>query len=219
VVSDSIARPGVFSRFALPIDNRTSYSRFPVHIVHKSRHGLGVFDSDRDYRRYLRLLIYNKRRFKFDLLAYCILPNAVHLIVDLNGRDRAIAPMMTVQIARHAYTTDGKDADPLYYWEPGVRLARLQPGRLLLSAFRAVERLPLLGCRVSAPDHYPWSSWAAHAEGRGLAGVNLGPEYLSLGSTPEQRAEQYRALMFKELGARRWAFLQVADRAQLLARF
>lgn len=206
--------------------------RHPMHLVHKSRHGQGVFDSDDEYRAYLRVLMYNKRRYKFNLFAYCVLPNAVHLVIDAGGHTSVIAQMMTVQMAHHAYWVHGDQADPAQYWESSVKLISLRANDYLLSAYRSVERLPVAQCLTSTPATYPWSSWHMHGtaplryrvcrrEGwhSGNVDVDVGPEYMSLGTDSRSRAARYRMLMDRDVGPRRTALLREAERAELLDRY
>jgi putative transposase len=52
---------------------------------------------------------------------------------------------------------------------------------------------------VNHPVDYPWSSYAANAEGKPVAWLTPHGEYLALGSDDEKRQAAYRGLFASEL--------------------
>ena len=53
---------------------------FPHHIIQRGNRRQKVFFNENDYKEYLQLLNNYSHRFKVDILAYCLMPNHIHLI-------------------------------------------------------------------------------------------------------------------------------------------
>ncbi len=59
---------------------RVVVSQFPHHVVQRGNRRQEVFFEEGDYSEYLKLLNDYSQRYKVDILAYCLMPNHVHLI-------------------------------------------------------------------------------------------------------------------------------------------
>ena len=63
---------------------------FPHHITQRGNRRQQVFFKDEDYNEYLRLLKFHSDKFNLSIVAYCLMPNHVHLIV-IPGEKESIA--------------------------------------------------------------------------------------------------------------------------------
>ena len=61
---------------------RVVVPEFPHHIIQRGNRRQKVFFNEGDYSEYLRLLNSYSQRFKVDILAYCLMPNHVHLLME-----------------------------------------------------------------------------------------------------------------------------------------
>src|SRR5438067_6562836 len=52
------------------------------HVIVRGNERKAVFRDDADRARYLKLLAYYREKFSFQLLAYCLLDNHVHLAIE-----------------------------------------------------------------------------------------------------------------------------------------
>ena len=59
---------------------RVVVPEFPHHIIQRGNRRQGVFFNEDDYSEYLRFLNSYSQKFKVDILAYCLMPNHIHLI-------------------------------------------------------------------------------------------------------------------------------------------
>ena len=53
---------------------------FPHYVVQRGNRRQKVFFNEDDYAQYLKLLENYSRKFNLDILAYCLMPNHIHLI-------------------------------------------------------------------------------------------------------------------------------------------
>ena len=59
---------------------RVVVPEFPHHIIQRGNRRQKVFFNEDDYSQYLKLLNSYSQQFKVDILAYCLMPNHIHLL-------------------------------------------------------------------------------------------------------------------------------------------
>jgi len=98
-----------------------------------------------------------------------------------------------VQYVNRAYRRSGS------LWEGRFRSSLVQTERYVLACYRYIEMNPVRANMVRHPVEYPWSSYAANADGKPGAWLTPHGEYLALGLDDERRREAYRGLFSTEL--------------------
>jgi putative transposase len=167
----------------------------PHHVTQRGNRRGTVFFSDTDRQAYLSLLRTCADRQSVEVLAYCLMPNHVHLVVvprTPDGLHLALKPLHMQYAQRinrrqdwHGHLWQGRYfSSPLgddYFW----------------AAIRYVERNPVRAGLTDRAEDYPWSSAAAHCRGTAdpvltacptwtgqLAAVRNWPEWLSTRDEP-----------------------------------
>jgi len=56
----------------------------PYHIMIRGNRKEATFNEKVDFIQYLEILRYYKRKYRFKLYGYCLMPNHVHLILEAN---------------------------------------------------------------------------------------------------------------------------------------
>ena len=79
-------------------------------------------------------------------------------------------------------------------WCARYRGLQITDERYWLTCLRYIEQNPVRAGMVDAPDAYPWSSYAIHANGAQSDWLTPHRVYLELGPNPEQRQAAYRAI-------------------------
>ncbi len=79
-------------------------------------------------------------------------------------------------------------------WEGRFKSCLIDSDAYLLSCQRYIELNPVRARMVAMPGHYRWSSYHAHARGRGSQLWTPHPQYLQLGANKVQRTRAYREL-------------------------
>lgn len=118
-----------------------------------------LFQETSDYRKYLEILEYYKKLFSFEIYAYCLMSNHIHLLIHH-------PPTITLEsIFRHINTTyatwfnqkydrTGFVQDGRYFSEP------VETEDYLLTAIRYIHFNPTkAGLEIEPGAKYPWSSF------------------------------------------------------------
>ena len=79
------------------------------------------------------------------------------------------------------------------------RSSLVQTERYVLGCYRYIELNPVRPNMVKHPAEYPWSSYAANADGKSVPWLTPHGEYLALGSDDAKRQAAYRGLFATEL--------------------
>ncbi|MBN1353729.1 MAG: transposase, partial [Candidatus Omnitrophica bacterium] len=64
----------------MPRIARIVVPQYPHHVVQRGNRRQRTFFNDSDYEEYLRLLQEHAKNFNTEILAYCLMPNHVHII-------------------------------------------------------------------------------------------------------------------------------------------
>jgi len=136
----------------------------PHHVVQRGNDRKAVFFSDDDRAFYLNLLRKQSWKFKMTILAYCLMPNHVHLIVIPRNQDS-----LAKGIGRtHFYYTsfvNKKYGKCGHLWQNRFYSCLLD-GPHLYHASKYVERNPVRAGLIRNAWEFPWSSAEAHVKNR-----------------------------------------------------
>jgi putative transposase len=91
----------------MPRISRAIAVGYPHHITQRGNYRQTVFAVQEDYRRYLAWLTQYAGQHNLEILAYCLMPNHVH-IVGVPGTDDALASVLrTVHMQYSQYYNQG----------------------------------------------------------------------------------------------------------------
>lgn len=183
----------------------------PHHIIQRGNDRQLIFRDDTDRRVFLDWLREAARQWKVSIHAYVLMPNHFHLLAspsDLDGLSR-----MMQWIGRHyvpyfnrKYTRAGT------LFQGRFKAIVIDSERYLMICYRYIELNPVRAGLAKRVAEFPWSSYAHHA------GMKPDPLivdhilYWSLGNTPFQREENYRALIDQGLSTADCATVTEATR-------
>ena len=130
------------------------------HVINRGNGRARVFYSDVDYQEFLKLMTAAGERLPLRLLAYCLMPNHIHLVLwprEDGELSRWMQWLMTTQVRRHhrRHGTDG------HLWQGRFKAFPIQRDAHLLTVLRYVERNPLRAGLVARAEDWPWSSLGA----------------------------------------------------------
>ncbi|MES1942921.1 transposase [Salinisphaera sp. PC39] len=136
----------------------------PHHVTQRGNRREPVFFRDEDYTRYLHWVGQYARKAGTEVLAYCLMPNHVHLILVPQDEDGLRA---CVSEAHRRYTQHVNQREDWtgHLWQGRFHSFPMEESHLL-QAMRYVELNPVQGGLVSDPADWPWSSARAHLTGR-----------------------------------------------------
>lgn len=128
-----------------------------VHVVTRGNARATVFHSADDYARFIELLRVAQNRAPTELLAWCLMPNHLHLVLrPRNDGDlsRFMHWLLTTHVQRHRvrHGTSGR------VWQGRYKAFPIQADAHLLIVIRYVERNPVRAGLVRSALEWSWSS-------------------------------------------------------------
>lgn len=132
-----------------------------------------TFLSGQDYQTYIRLVAEGCREADTQVLAWCLMPNHVHLILVPSTTDglRAALGEAHRRYTRHVNLREGWRG---YLWQGRFHSFPMDETHLLACA-RYVELNPVRSGLVARPEDWSWSSARAHLAGTDDELVTVAP--------------------------------------------
>jgi putative transposase len=145
----------------MPRKARLVIPGLPHHVVQRANRRKALFFNDLDRRRYLDLLARYAARQHLKILAYCLMPDHVHLVAVPAEAGSLAAVLMPLQIQhskhiRRTHTIRGR------LWQARFSSCPMDLPHMW-EAVRYIERNPRRAGKILRPERYPWSSAGGHA--------------------------------------------------------
>lgn len=139
----------------------------PHHVTQRGNRREQVFFGPDDYRAYLDFLGVAARRSNTSVIAYCLMPNHVHLILIPDNKDGLRATLAETH-RRYTGRINARNKWTGHLWQGRFGSVAMDEDHLA-SAVRYVSLNPVRARLVSRAEYWEWSSVRAH-----LAGVSDG---------------------------------------------
>lgn len=143
----------------MPRNSRKKSGTLTYHVVIKGADRQLLFEESRDYEKYLEIIAYYKQECQFELFAYCLMSNHVHLLIrhspefPLETIFRRINTTYAVWF-NMKYNRTGSVQDGRYFSEP------VETERYLFTVVKYIHFNPTKAGMETAPGtSYPWSSF------------------------------------------------------------
>jgi putative transposase len=136
---------------------RTIIANECYHVINRGNQKARVFHDNHDYASFLALMRDAQERIELPLLAACLMPNHLHLVVRPR-QDGDIASwiswLFTTHVRRHhrKYGTTGR------LWQGRYKACLIQQDQHLLTVLRYVERNALAKDLVRRAEDWRWGS-------------------------------------------------------------
>ena len=157
----------------------------PHHITQRGNDRQQVFYSDEDYSAYLSMLRKQSDKYGLDILAWCLMPNHIHLIARPHQQDSLAKTIGRTHLhyAQHFNDTHHRTG---HLWQN--RFFSCPLGRNhFWRAVRYVEQNPTRAKITDQPWQHKWSSAAAHLTGRDTMGLLNMPWWKNLSARIDWR--------------------------------
>ena len=145
----------------------------PHHVTQRGNRRQQTFFTDEDYAEYRRLLADSCRSCGTDVLAYCLMPNHVHLIL-VPADEFGLRDALGEAHRRYTRMVNFREGWKGHLWQERFH-SFVMDERHLLAAARYVERNPVRARLCARAQEWPWSSAAAHFARRDDALVAVRP--------------------------------------------
>jgi putative transposase len=144
---------------------RTVVAGYPHHITQRGNRRLPTFFSDDDYEAYLALVAEHCEACGVRVLAWCLMPNHVHLVAVPKTED-GLARALGEAHRRYTRRINFREGWRGHLWQERFFSCVLDRPHALAAA-RYVERNPVRAGLVKRAWQWPWSSAAGHVSGKG----------------------------------------------------
>ena len=141
---------------------RVVVPEYPHHIIQRGNRRQQVFFNENDYAEYLKLLGFYSRRFRVDIIAYCLMPNHVHLIA-VPDKDGNLAQAIGETHRNYTRYINFREKWRGYLWQ-GRFSSYVLDERYLLAATRYILLNPVKANIAEKPCDYLWSSAKHHTQ-------------------------------------------------------
>jgi REP element-mobilizing transposase RayT len=143
-----------------------------------------LFVDEADYRQYVRLLERTVKRFGWVLLSFCLMPNHIHLLVELSEPNLAKGMhwlhLMYVRWFNDRHGRGGRLFEHRY--APKLVTDELY----FVTVVRYIENNPVKAALAASPERWPWSS-------RGIVAAQGCPPWLADDELRQRRSEISRS--------------------------
>ncbi len=127
------------------------------HIMTRGNRKQKTFRADEDFHRYMGMLIKYKKKYKFRLYGYCLMPNHVHLIGEVVGKN--LSKFMH-GLNRSYVIYFNKTYDKVgHLWQDRFKSKLIVKDKYLIDCINYVELNPVRAGLVESPHEYIWSSY------------------------------------------------------------
>jgi putative transposase len=138
---------------------------YPHQIVQRGNNKEQVFLDREDYEKYLGLLERYSGEKETSILAYCLMPNHVHLLAK-PSHDYCLAKIMQGVTLCYTQYFNRKRERSGRLWECRYHSIVVDGDRYLWAVSKYIENNPVRARIVKMPEDYPYSSAKAHILGR-----------------------------------------------------
>lgn len=159
------------------------------------------FAGDMDRHVYLKYLREAMADGGCSLHAFVLMTNHVHLLVTANRWGAVAAMMQSVGLRYVRYFNTAHERSGSLF-EGRYRASHVEDEHYFLTCMRYIELNPVRAGTVVDPARYPWSSYRHNAGLEVRGDITFHDEYLRMGTTPEDRAAAWAALVQKSLDQR-----------------
>ena len=152
---DSTSQPEY--RPSMPRPPRLLFPNHYYHVLNRANRGMEIFHCSADYLAFIRLIERAQERVELSLVAACLMPNHVHLVVRPNGANDIpnwMRWLFTTHVRHYheKYKTTGR------LWQGRYKAFLVMDDHYLLTLIRYVERNAARKNLVERAEDWRWGS-------------------------------------------------------------
>ncbi|MFA5157348.1 MAG: transposase [Candidatus Omnitrophota bacterium] len=151
----------------MPRTARVTIENACYHIITRGNQKQLVFINSTDYEVYLSILKKYKDKHKFRLFAFCLMPNHIHLIIEVSNPIKLNKIMRGINLSYTLYFNN-KNKKIGHLWQDRFKSKVIEKDSYLLECIDYIEGNPVRASLVSYVSQYPWSSYKFRAENNKL---------------------------------------------------
>ena len=142
----------------MPSGPRVLIDNACYHIIARATQGQKLFKEKEDFEEYLKRVQRYKRRHNFRLYGFCLMPNHVHMLGEIEEKMALSDFMHDLTRSYTAYFNEKYDKVG-YLWQGRFKSKVITKDRYLLDCLHYIEVNPIRASMVNVVHEYPWSSY------------------------------------------------------------
>ncbi len=146
-------------RVARVIENNVCF-----HIIARGNQNQTVFKKDSDYQFFLKILRKYKWHYGYKLYGYCLMPNHIHLLLEIDPAEN-ISELMKSVNQSYAIYFNSKYNTSGHLWQGRFKSMLITKDDYLLNCIQYIEFNPLRAKIVRNAEKYQWSSYKSRVLG------------------------------------------------------
>jgi Transposase and inactivated derivatives len=137
------------------------------HTIIRGNERKAVFSDDSDRYKFLKTISSKKSKIGFNLYAYCLMSNHVHLLV--NTVNSEISRIMQSINTEYAHYFNQKYERVGHVFQDRFKSEPVETDTYLLTVVRYIHANPLKAALVAQTDQYQWSSYNSYINEQNVA--------------------------------------------------
>jgi len=184
------------------------------HVISRGNNRRKIFRTHDDYLRFTNILAQQKARLPFYLYAYCLMPNHVHLLIEM--RDHPLSRIMQRVLTGYSQYHNRKYKKIGHLFQGRYKSILCQTDRYLGELVRYIHLNPVRAKMVKRPERYQYGGHRAYVglDKSGL--VDTEPVLRHFGANKKRAVEVYIRFVEASLGEPSQRDYYRADEGRLL---
>jgi len=142
----------------MPRSARITIQKACYHIITRGNQKQTVFKEPADFQKYLLLLTRYKQKHSFKLYCFCLMPNHVHMIIEVDKPEALNKIMRGLNLSYTLYF-NLKYQKVGHLWQDRFKSKIIEKDAYLLECINYIETNPIRASLASNLNEYPWNSW------------------------------------------------------------
>ena len=168
------------------------------HVIARGNNRRKIFRSHEDYLRFTSILAQQKLKLPFYLYAYCLMPNHVHLLIEM--QDDAISRIMQRVLTSYSQYHNRKYKKIGHLFQGRYKSILCQTDRYLGELVRYNHLNPVRARMVKRPEDYEYSGHRAYLGLDKTGLVDAEPVLRHFGASRKRAVEAYIQFVESSLG-------------------
>ena len=164
------------------------------HVYCRGNNKVKIFLVGHDYAKYISNLREYKKQLQFELYAYMLMPNHLHLLL----KPRVAADLSTIMRSLNvSYSSwhNRRYGCVGHVWQGRFQSKIIRKDEDFLRCMLYIEANPIKANLVEDPRDYRWSSCNQRFIDKDNSILDLHPIYIGLGKTKQERIRSYHQLL------------------------
>jgi len=159
------------------------------HVITRGNNRRKIFRSHDDYLRFTRILEQQKAKLPFYLYAYCLMPNHLHLLIEM--RDDPVSRVMQRVLTTYSQYHNRKYKKVGHLFQGRYKSILCQTDRYLGELVRYIHLTPVRARMVKRPEDFEYSGHRAYLGLDRMGLVDTEPVLRHFGATKKRAVEVY----------------------------